>query len=84
VPLYDTPQNTLFTQLGARNKDGRNTVNLGWGVRWMAGDWMYGFNNFFDNDVTGNNRRVGLGVEARTNYLQFASNTYLRLNNWHQ
>ncbi|MGU3489816.1 inverse autotransporter beta domain-containing protein, partial [Enterobacter bugandensis] len=38
VPLYDTPQNTLFTQLGARNKDGRNTVNLGWGVRWMAGD----------------------------------------------
>ncbi|SQA97928.1 Invasin [Cedecea neteri] len=84
VPLYDTPQNTLFTQLGARNKDGRNTVNLGWGVRWMTPHWMYGFNNFYDDDITGNNRRVGLGAEARTDYLQFAANTYIRTSNWHQ
>ncbi|MCU6162278.1 inverse autotransporter beta domain-containing protein [Enterobacter bugandensis] len=84
VPLYDTPQNTLFTQLGARNKYGRNTVNLGWGVRWMTPHWMYGFNNFFDDDIIGNNRRVGLGAEARTDYLQFAANTYMRMSNWHQ
>ncbi|MGX5057093.1 inverse autotransporter beta domain-containing protein, partial [Enterobacter asburiae] len=84
IPLYDTPQNTLFTQLGARNRDGRNTVNLGWGVRWMTPHWMYGFNNFYDDDITGNNRRVGLGAEARTDYLQFAANTYIRTSNWHQ
>ncbi|WP_283251994.1 inverse autotransporter beta domain-containing protein, partial [Enterobacter bugandensis] len=84
VPLYDTPDNTLFTQLGARNRDGRNTLNLGWGFRWMAGGWMYGVNNFFDDDITGNNRRTGIGAEARTDYLQFAANTYLRLNDWHQ
>ena len=84
VPLYDTPKDMLFTQLGIRNKDGRDTVNLGWGVRWFTPHWMYGFNNFFDNDMTGNNRRVGLGAEARTDYLQFSGNTYLRLNDWHQ
>ncbi|EOY5724080.1 invasin domain 3-containing protein [Enterobacter cloacae] len=84
VPLYDTPQNMLFIQTGARNRDSRNTLNAGWGVRWFTPHWMYGFNNFYDNDITGNNRRVGLGAEARTDYLQFAGNTYLRLSDWHQ
>ena len=31
VPLYDSPQDMLFIQTGVRNKDSRNTVNLGWG-----------------------------------------------------
>ncbi|EGB2808623.1 LysM peptidoglycan-binding domain-containing protein [Salmonella enterica] len=84
VPLYDSPQDMLFIQTGVRNKDSRNTVNLGWGVRWFSPSWMYGFNNFLDNDLTGNNRRVGLGGEARTDYLQFSGNTYLRLSDWHQ
>ncbi len=84
VPLYDSPQNMLFTQFGARNKDSRNTVNLGWGVRWLTPGWMFGFNNFFDNDLTGNNRRAGLGAEARTDYLSLAGNTYFGLSGWHQ
>ncbi|RAY95961.1 hypothetical protein DP187_24070, partial [Enterobacter cloacae] len=84
LPVHDTADNLLFTQIGARNKDERTTVNLGWGWRTFTPAWMFGFNNFYDNDLTGNNHRVGLGVEARTNYLQFAGNTYLRLNNWHQ
>ncbi|WP_296250828.1 inverse autotransporter beta domain-containing protein, partial [uncultured Enterobacter sp.] len=84
IPLYDSPESMLFAQLGARNKDSRNTLNAGWGVRWFTPGWMYGFNNFFDNDITGNNRRVGLGAEARTDYLSFAGNAYMRLNDWHQ
>ncbi|HID8810537.1 TPA: inverse autotransporter beta domain-containing protein, partial [Enterobacter roggenkampii] len=84
VPLYDTQENMLFVQTGARSQDDRNTLNLGWGVRWYAADWMYGFNNFWDNDLTGKNRRVGLGAELRTDHLQFAGNTYMRLTEWHQ
>ncbi|MDW3567392.1 inverse autotransporter beta domain-containing protein [Enterobacter asburiae] len=84
VPVYETQGNMLFTQLGARNRDGRNTVNAGWGMRWFMPEQMYGVNNFLDNDITGNNRRVGLGVEARTDYLSFAGNAYMRLNDWHQ
>lgn len=29
IPLYDNEKSILFTQLGARNKDSRNTVNMG-------------------------------------------------------
>lgn len=84
VPLYDSPEDMLFIQTGIRNKDERNTVNMGWGVRWFTPSWMFGFNNFFDNDLTGNNRRAGLGAELRSDYVQFSGNTYLRLNDWHQ
>lgn len=85
VPLYDSPQNILFTQLGARNKDDRNTVNLGIGVRHFVDDsMMYGFNAFFDNDLSGNNSRLGLGVELWQDYVQFSGNVYQRLSDWHQ
>ncbi|WP_236874406.1 Ig-like domain-containing protein [Citrobacter portucalensis] len=84
LPVYDSPSMMGFIQTGARNKDDRNTLNLGWGIRWSTAHWIYGLNNFYDNDITGNNRRVGFGVEARTDYLQFAGNTYHRLNDWHQ
>ncbi|NMD76573.1 hypothetical protein HG548_18840, partial [Citrobacter sp. DNRA3] len=84
LPVYDTPDGMLYVQSGVRNKDGRNTLNLGWGMRWFTPYWMYGVNNFFDNDMTGNNRRIGLGAEARTDYLKFAANSYLRQTGWHQ
>ncbi|WP_143715159.1 YrIlm family inverse autotransporter adhesin [Yersinia massiliensis] len=84
VPLYDNQSSILFTQLGARNKDSRNTVNIGAGVRTFQNNWMYGMNTFFDNDVTGKNRRVGVGVEAWTDYLKLSANSYLGTTDWHQ
>lgn len=84
VPLYDNQSSILFTQLGARNKDSRNTLNIGAGVRAFLGDWMYGMNTFFDNDVTGKNRRVGVGAEAWTDYLKLSANSYFGTTDWHQ
>lgn len=85
VPLYDSPQNILFAQLGTRHKEDRNTVNMGMGIRhFPTSDLMYGFNTFFDNDLTGKNYRLGVGGELWTNYLQLSSNVYQRLNSWHQ
>lgn len=84
VPLYDNQSSILFTQLGARNKDSRNTLNIGAGVRTFQGDWMYGMNTFFDNDVTGKNRRVGVGAEAWTDYLKLSANSYFGTTDWHQ
>ncbi|MEA9390509.1 inverse autotransporter beta domain-containing protein [Acerihabitans sp. TG2] len=83
VPLYDRPHEMLFTQLGARNKDSRNTVNLGLGMRTWQGDWMLGANSFYDDDLTGNNRRMGMGLEAWRDYLKLTANTYFRLSDWH-
>ncbi len=84
VPLKDSESSLLFTQLGVRNKDSRNTVNIGAGIRQYQGDWMYGANTFFDNDLTGKNRRVGGGAEVATDYLKFSANTYFGLTGWHQ
>ncbi|WP_426577073.1 inverse autotransporter beta domain-containing protein [Xenorhabdus stockiae] len=62
----------------------RNTVNLGFGSRYFISDWMYGFNTFFDQDITGKNNRLGLGAEAWADYLKLSANTYIRLSKWHQ
>jgi adhesin/invasin len=84
VPLYENKDNIFFTQLGFRHKDERNTGNLGLGVRHFTGDWMLGANTFFDNDFTGENRRMGVGVEAWRDYLKLSANSYIRLSDWHQ
>ncbi|MCB5320256.1 inverse autotransporter beta domain-containing protein, partial [Yersinia massiliensis] len=84
LPLYDNQKSILFTQLGARNQDSRNTVNIGAGVRTFQNNWMYGANTFFDNDMTGKNRRVGIGAEAWTDYLKLSANSYFGTTDWHQ
>ncbi|MBP2171295.1 adhesin/invasin [Erwinia toletana] len=84
LPMYDNNNTLLFTQLGLRNADQRTTGNIGAGVRTMTGDWMLGVNTFYDNDFTGKNRRLGVGVEAWRDYLKLSGNSYWRLNNWHQ
>ncbi|WP_145483498.1 YrIlm family inverse autotransporter adhesin [Yersinia aldovae] len=84
IPLYDNQKSLFFTQLGGRNKDSRNTINIGAGVRAFLTNWMYGANTFFDNDITGNNRRVGIGAEAWTDYLKLSANGYFGTTDWHQ
>ncbi|QWA10982.1 inverse autotransporter beta domain-containing protein [Sodalis ligni] len=84
VPLYENQDAMVFSQWGIRNKDHRNTGNIGGGVRTFHGDWMYGLNTFYDNDFTGKNRRAGIGAEAWTHYLKLSANSYFRLSNWRQ
>ncbi|WP_253254327.1 inverse autotransporter beta domain-containing protein [Yersinia massiliensis] len=84
APLYEQEELLLFTQLGVRNKDSRNTVNVGIGVRTHIGQWMYGINSFFDNDFTGHNQRFGVGTEVWTDYLKLSANSYFGITGWHQ
>ena len=84
IPLHDTDQNLIFTQLGVRRGQERNTVNLGAGYRTYMDDWMLGENVFYDYDYTGKNRRLGGGAELWRDYLKLGVNGYIRLTNWHQ
>ncbi|MDC9616085.1 inverse autotransporter beta domain-containing protein [Xenorhabdus khoisanae] len=85
LPFYDNKADWLFfSQLGYRHKDSRHTLNLGLGGRYFTPNWMYGLNTFFDNDVTGKNKRLGFGGEVWTDYAKFSANTYWRLSKWHQ
>ncbi|PHM33475.1 putative invasin [Xenorhabdus mauleonii] len=84
LPLYDNKTDwLLFTQLGYRHKDSRHTLNLGLGGRYFTPGWMYGINTFFDNDVTGKNKRLGVGGEVWTDYVKLSANTYWRVTEWH-
>ncbi|WP_338802921.1 inverse autotransporter beta domain-containing protein [Xenorhabdus griffiniae] len=83
LPLYDNKTDRLFfSQLGYRNKDSRNTINVGLGGRYFYQNWMYGLNTFYDYDLTGKNQRLGLGGEIWGNYIKLSANTYYRLSNW--
>ncbi|MBC8950493.1 putative invasin [Xenorhabdus sp. TS4] len=83
LPLYDNKADWLFfSQLGYRNKDSRNTMNVGLGGRYFSQNWMYGLNTFYDYDLTGKNQRLGLGGEIGGDYIKLSANTYYRLTNW--
>lgn len=84
TPVYDDEQLLLFSQFGLRNKNSRNTFNLGAGIRTFQDRWMYGANFFFDRDMTGKNQRFSLGVEAWADHLKLSANRYFRLTDWHQ
>ncbi|WP_032116283.1 inverse autotransporter beta domain-containing protein [Candidatus Arsenophonus nilaparvatae] len=84
LPVIDSINSLLFTQLGLRTNKDRNTLNLGLGYRQYWGDWMYGINTFYDYDYSGGNARLGLGGEAWTDYLKLAANGYFGLTDWHQ
>ncbi|WP_159299023.1 Ig-like domain-containing protein [Pseudomonas chlororaphis] len=85
VPLADTKQTLLFSQVGGRNQDSRNTLNFGAGVRHhMTEKWLLGLNAFYDVDVTNHNRRLGVGAEAFHDNLKLAANSYMRLSDWRQ
>ncbi|CDL79452.1 inverse autotransporter beta domain-containing protein [Xenorhabdus cabanillasii] len=83
LPLYDNKADwLLFSQLGYRNKESRNTINLGLGGRYFYHNWMYGLNTFYDHDLTGKNQRLGLGGEIWGDYIKLSANAYYRLSDW--
>ncbi|MDR0379445.1 MAG: inverse autotransporter beta domain-containing protein, partial [Candidatus Accumulibacter sp.] len=91
LPLYDTPRTMVFLQVGARNMDTLHNKtrwigNFGLGQRWFpeateedSGNWMFGYNAFFDYDFTRAHRRGGVGVELQYDWLRLASNYYFPL-----
>ena len=69
--------------------------NFGLGQRWYpgavvqedgktvdSGNWMVGYNIFFDNDFTRGHQRGGIGAEVQYDWLKLASNYYLPLSGW--
>lgn len=69
--------------------------NAGVGQRWFpgalvkndgktidSGNWMFGYNTFYDYDFSRTHQRGGLGLEAQYDWLKMASNLYLPLSNW--
>ncbi|WNN54811.1 inverse autotransporter beta domain-containing protein (plasmid) [Hafnia alvei] len=85
VPVYETDQNLVFSQVGARTNQDRNTVNLGFGYRQYLNDWMFGVSTPSMTMTTRKKTSVSVWAhEAWTDYLKLAANGYIRQTNWHQ
>ncbi|MBX9495841.1 Ig-like domain-containing protein [Yersinia enterocolitica] len=83
IPLYDQPEKLAFSQFGFRRIDQRNIMNIGLGQRHYISDWMFGYNIFFDQQISGNaHRRVGFGGELARDYVKLSANSYHRLGGW--
>lgn len=80
-PLFQSEDylNTLFTQgRAAYGRDGRTTLNIGFGYRRLVfGEGlMLGANTFFDYEIPFDHRRVGVGGEIRSGPLELNVNHY--------
>ena len=82
-PLYesDTLQDTVFLQTSLFSANGKHTVNIGSGYRYMTMDhaWLFGANIFFDQEFPKNHQRSSIGLEARSSILEFNFNKYYAL-----
>ena len=76
--LYETPNTFFFNQTSLSNFDGRNTVNIGIGARYIfnADTTILGANTFFDYELDSAHRRLGFGAELITSLLDVRANSY--------
>ncbi|MGR1225502.1 inverse autotransporter beta domain-containing protein, partial [Aeromonas veronii] len=80
--LYENEDTLVFSQVGAHRKNDRTIVNLGVGRREFNSEHMFGYNSFFDYDVTRSHRRLGAGIEYWQDHLKLGGNLYLPLSSW--
>lgn len=87
-PLWQSqalPEHQLFfTQFGLHHQRHHGTtVNLGIGERDLLSEqWMLGYNLFYDVSFPHHHQRLGVGVEARRDYLSLAINGYYPISQW--
>lgn len=85
-PLFESGDltSTVFTQASIFNFDGRQTVNIGLGYRYMTDDenWLIGVNGFYDHEFPYDHQRSSVGVELRSSVIEFNANQYFALTDW--
>ncbi len=82
VPLEDNDRYLSWGQLGLTQQDDGLVSNVGLGQRWIAGEWLLGYNTFYDTLLEDNYSRAGLGAEAWGEYLRFSANYYQPVSRW--
>lgn len=83
VPLDDNDRYLTWSQVGFTQQDEGLVSNIGVGQRWITGDWLLGYNAFYDSVLGQHLQRAGFGAEAWGEYLRLSANYYQPFNNWH-
>nr|WP_318381502.1 YchO/YchP family invasin [uncultured Enterobacter sp.] len=82
VPLQDNNRYLSWSQFGVTQRDDGLVSNAGIGQRWIAGNWLLGYNTFYDNQWDQHLQRAGVGAEAWGEYLRLSANFYQPLAGW--
>ncbi|TCV99700.1 inverse autotransporter-like protein with beta domain [Biostraticola tofi] len=86
LPLADQQGRILtYSQVGVTEADQGTVANAGIGQRFNRGNFLLGYNLFYDQFLgSGSLRRGGLGTELRGDYLRLSSNYYYPLSSLRQ
>jgi hypothetical protein len=82
VPLADNDRYLTWGQVGVTEQDDGLVTNLGLGQRWIVGNWLLGYNAFYDTLLGESLQRGGLGAEAWGEYLRLSANFYQPFGSW--
>ncbi|GLR09519.1 YchO/YchP family invasin [Mixta theicola] len=82
TPWQDNYQYLTFSQLGVTQTDEGLVGNAGLGQRWVAGNWLLGYNALVDRQLDSGLQRASLGTEAWSNFLRLSANYYAPLSGW--
>ncbi|EKS6730165.1 YchO/YchP family invasin [Enterobacter mori] len=82
IPWNDNNRYLSWSQLGLTQQTDGLVSNAGIGQRWVAGDWLLGYNTFYDNLLEENLQRAGLGAEAWGRNLRLSANYYQPFASW--
>ena len=80
IPLYESKDlsNTVFSQVSSYRTDGRTTVNIGIGDRYLVANerLLLGINAFYDHEFPYAHARTSVGTEMRSSVMEFNANFY--------
>lgn len=82
TPWQDNNRYLTWSQLGVIQRSDGLVGNAGVGQRWIAGDWLLGYNTFYDSRFDDSLQRTGVGAEAWGEYLHLSANYYTPLGGW--
>lgn len=82
IPWQDNNRFLSYSQMGLTQQENGLVGNAGVGQRWIAGNWLVGYNTFYDNLLDENLQRAGVGAEAWGEYLRLSANYYHPLASW--
>lgn len=82
TPWQDNYQYLTFSQLGVTQTDDGLMGNAGLGQRWVAGNWLLGYNALVDRQLDSGLQRASFGTEAWSDFLRLSANYYAPLGSW--
>ncbi|CAM4012388.1 Ig-like domain-containing protein [Xenorhabdus thuongxuanensis] len=82
LPFYHSVSGTAFSQSGVKTHHGQTTTTLGFGYRYVADNWLWGANIFWDALWPEQHHRYSIGLEAWHDNVKLSANLYQRLSNW--